>query len=148
VYAFRKLHRLSSTQPPFFNQLFTRSLLNITTHMGTMSQQFVTSVAEDDNMDIDIDIDMDADVEPIPEPELEVMLSRSSHSDCARFSHLSHRMEKNMRRLRSTHQYRILLYQPSILRTQNKRFSLRKFTSEASMTSRLAMCATSQLHTF
>ncbi|ERF74508.1 hypothetical protein EPUS_03946 [Endocarpon pusillum Z07020] len=36
-----------------------------------MSQQFGSSMADDDNMDIDIDIDMDADVEPIPEPELE-----------------------------------------------------------------------------
>jgi hypothetical protein len=44
----------------------------MTAQLGTMSQQFGASMAEEDIMDIDIDIDMDAGVEPIPEPELEV----------------------------------------------------------------------------
>lgn len=115
--------------------------------MATTLQQFTQSRAEDDNMDIDIDIDMDAGVEPIPEPELEVTLSMSPNHNCAPFSQLYHRKEKNTRRRRSTHQYRLLLSQPSILRTQNKRFNRPKFTSEASTTFPPMMFETSQLPT-
>ncbi len=147
MHALRDLRAPSSVRPLLFYQLFPGSLLSMTTQMGTTLQQFAPSMAEDDNMDIDIDIDMDADVEPIPEPELEVRLSTSSHHDCAPFSQLHHRKEKNTRRLRSARQYLRLLFPPSILRTQNKRFNRPKFTSEASTTSPPMMFETSQLPT-
>lgn len=67
----------------------------MTTRLETLSQQFGTSMADDDNMDIDIDIDMDADVEPIPEPELEVLLSVSTYQCHTTSSHLAYRKEKS-----------------------------------------------------
>ncbi len=67
----------------------------MTTNLDTMSQQFGSSMADDDNMDIDIDIDMDAGVEPIPEPELEVLLSVSTHQCHTTSLHLAYRKEKS-----------------------------------------------------
>ncbi len=67
----------------------------MTTNLEIMSQQFGTSMADDDNMDIDIDIDMDADVQPISEPELEVLLSVSTYQCHTTSLHLAYRKEKN-----------------------------------------------------